>query len=94
MVSLSLSSLASLVAINYQPNIQRYPLVAREELPLPLLFGFSEFPKDLVKESVLDGPRRDATRGSALVKSSQEKVLSMYRHSHTYHRVSVLSGPV
>lgn len=68
--------------------------MAREESRIPFLFGFSESPKNLVKESVLDGPSRDATHGSALVKSSQEKVLSMYRHSRTYHRVSVLSGPV
>lgn len=69
--------------------------MARKESPLPFLFGFSESPKDLVKESVLDGPHgRDATHGSALVKSSQEKVLSMYRHSCTYQRISVISGPV
>lgn len=35
------------------------------------------------RASVLDGPSGDATHGSALVQSSQEKALSMDRHSHT-----------
>ena len=49
--------------------------VAREESSHPFLLGFSEFPKELVKELVLDGPYGDATHGFALVKSSQEGTL-------------------
>lgn len=58
-------------------------LVAREESSHPFLCGFNEFPKDLVTGSVLDGPSGDATHGSALVKSFQEKALFTYKHSYT-----------
>lgn len=60
-------------------------LVAREESSHHFLFCYIDFPKDIIKESVLDGPSGDATHGSALVQSSQEKALSMDRHSCTTH---------
>lgn len=58
-------------------------LVAREESSHPFLLGFSEFPKELIEELILDGPYGDATHGSALVRSSQDKALSMSRHTGT-----------
>ena len=60
-------------------------LVAREESSHHFLFRFIDFPKDIIKESVLDGPSGDATHGSALVQASQEKALSTDRHSCTMH---------
>lgn len=61
-----------------------YTLLAeREESSHPFLLGFREFPKEPVEELVMDGPYGDATHGSALVKSSQEKALSMSRHTGT-----------
>ena len=60
-------------------------LVAREESSHHFLFCFIDFPKDIIKDSVLDGPSRDATHVSVLVQSSQEKALSMDRHSCTTH---------
>lgn len=60
-------------------------LVAREESSHHFLFCFIDFSKDIIKDSVLDGPSRDATHVSVLVQSSQEKALSMDRHSCTTH---------
>lgn len=58
-------------------------LMAREESSHPFLWGFSEFPKEIVRQLVLDRPYGDVTHGSALVKSSQEKALSVSRHIGT-----------